>query len=110
MQIYNYCGSKKEDFANFLVCPYQTATPHQSYDNACYKQRLIDMRQLMQDDVLSASNINAITSALEYDFPKEIKSVCKYSKLKLGEKNDIVKPVERLWEYNRETIGKDLGM
>lgn len=110
MQIYNYCGSKKEDFVNFLVYPYQTATPHQSYDNVCYKQRITDMRQLAQDDVLSKSNIDAIKSALEYDFPKEIKKACKDSKVGFCEKNDIVKPVERLWEYNRDTIGRDLGM
>ena len=110
MQIYNYCGSKKEDFTNFLVYPYQTATPHQSYDNVCYKQRITDMRQLAQDGVLSASNINVITSALEYDFPKEVKSACKDCKLGFGERNDVVRPVERLWEYNRETLGKDLGM
>ena len=110
MQIYNYCGSKKEDFANFLVYPYQTATPHQAYDNVSYKQRITDMRQLVQDDVLSASNINAIKSALEYDFPKEMKNACKDSKLGFGEKNEIVKPIERLWEYNRETIGRDLEM
>ena len=110
MQIYNYCGSKKEDFENFLVYPYQTATPHQSYDNVCYKQRVTDMRQLVQDDVLSASNINAITGALAHDFPNEMKNACKDSKVGFSERNDIVKPIERLWEYNRKTIGKDLGM
>lgn len=111
MQIYNYCESgKKEDFENFLVYPYQTATPHQSYDYVCYKQRISDMRQLAQDNVLSASNINAITNALQHDFPKEIKNVCKDVKLGIVKKHEIVKPVERLWEYNRKTIGKDLGM
>ncbi len=110
MQIYNYCGSKKEDFANFLVYPYQTATPHQSYDYVCYKQRIADMRQLVQDDVLSTSNINAITSTLEHDFPKEIKNACKDGKLGFSERNEICKTIERLWEYNRKTIGKDLGM
>ena len=111
MQIYNYCESgKKEDFENFLVYPYQTATPHQSYDYVCYKQRISDMRQLAQDNVLSASNIHAITNALQHDFPKEIKNVCKDVKLGIVKKHEIVKPVERLWEYNRKTIGKDLGM
>ena len=110
MQIYNYCGSKKEDFTNFLVYPYQTATPHQAYDNVCYKQRIVDMRQLVQDGVLSESNINAMTSALKCDFAKEMKNACKESKLGFGERNEIVKPIERLWEYNRKTLGKDLGL
>ena len=110
MQILNYCGSKKDDFTRFLFCPYQTATPHQAYDNTCYKERITDMCQLAQDGVLSTSNIDAITTALDCDFPKEIKSACKDSKLGFGERNDIIKPVERLWEYNRETIGRELGM
>ena len=78
--------------------------------NVCYKQRITDMRQLAQDGVLSTENVNAITGALEYDFPKEMKSACKDSRLGFGERNEIVKPVERLWEYNRQTIGRDLGM
>ena len=110
MQIYNYCGSKKDDFDNFLVFPYQTATPHQSYDNVCYKQRIMDMCQLAEDAVLSKENISAITSALEFDFPKEIKTTCKDSKLSFRERSEIVSPIERLWEYNRKTIGKDLGL
>ncbi len=110
MQIYNYCGSKKDDFDNFLVFPYQTATPHQSYDNVCYKQRIMDMCQLAEDAVLSNKNISAIISALEFDFPKEIKATCKDSKLGFRERSEIVSPIERLWEYNRKTIGKDLGL
>ena len=110
MQIYNYCGSKKDDFDNFLVFPYQTATPHQSYDNVCYKQRIMDMCQLAEDAVLSKENISAITSALEFDFPKEIKATCKDSRLSFRERSEIVGPIERLWEYNRKTIGKDLGL
>ena len=45
-----------------------------------------------------------------FDFSKEIKIACKDSKLSYGEKNEIVSPVERLWDYNRKTIGRDLGM
>lgn len=109
MQIYNYCRRKK-DFSNFLVYPYRTATPHQSHDNVCYKQRIKNLRQLVQDGVLSAQNINAIRSALKYDLPGETKKTCKDIKLSIREKNEIVKPVERLWEYNGETIGRELGM
>ena len=108
--IYNYCGVNKEDFTNFLVFPYQTALPHQLYDKVCYSQRMSDMRQLLQDGVLSEANLKAMMSALEFDFPKEMKKVCKTGKLGMRERNEIVSPIERLWEYNQKTIGKDLGL
>lgn len=110
MAIYTYCGTKKDDFTNFLVQPYQTALPHQLYDKVSYLQRMSDMRQLLQDGVLSESNIKAILDALEYDFSKEMKKACKQKKVGLKDRNAIVSPIERLWEYNRKTIGKDLGM
>ncbi len=110
MQIYYYGGSKKTDFANFLYYPYQTVTPQQLSDNVAYRQRVEDMRQLIKDDVLSESNVNAITSALEFDYPKEMSNVCKEAKVSFVERKEIIKPVERLWEYNRETLGKDLGL
>lgn len=110
MAIYTYCGAQKGDFINFLAQPYQTALPHQLYDKVSYIQRMSDMRQLLQDGVLSESNIKAILDALEYDFPKEMKKACKQKKVGLKERNAIVSPIERLWEYNRKTIGKDLGM
>jgi hypothetical protein len=69
-----------------------------------------DMRQLVQDDVLSSSNIETITSALEFDYPKELIHTCKEAKVSHREKKEIVRPVESLWEYNRETLGKDLGL
>ncbi len=110
LAIYNYCGVNKESFTNFLVYPYQTALPHQLYDKACYSQRMSDMRQLLQDGVLSEANLNAMLSALEFDFPKEMKKVCKNGRLGIRERNEIVSPIERLWEYNRKNIGKDLGL
>ena len=110
MQIYNYCGSKKSDFANFLVYPYQTALPQQMCDYVAYRQRVEDIRQLVRDNVLSDSNVNTITSTIEFDYPKEVSNVCKEAKVGLGERKEIIKPVERLWEYNRETLGKDLGL
>ncbi len=110
MQIYNYCGTKKADFTNFLVYPYQTALPHQTYDNTSYKNRIDNMRQLVQDDVLSTSNIDTLKDTLEFDYPQEMSNVCKETKVSHAEKKELVKPVEGLWEYNRETLGKDLGL
>ena len=110
MAIYNYCGAKKEDFTNFLVYPYQSSLPQQLYDKVSYGQRIYDMRQLLQDGVLSEENLNAILDALEYDFPADMNSICKKNKMSRKDRNEIVSPIERLWEYNQKTIGKDLGL
>ena len=110
MAIYNYCGDKKDDFINFLAYPYQTALPHQLYDKVSYLQRVSDLRQLLQEGVLSQANIKALIDALEYDFAKDFKNTCKKNGVKRKERNQIVSPIERLWEYNQKTIGKDLGL
>lgn len=110
MIIYNYCGTKKDDFGDFLFYPYKTATPQIVEDNACYKQRVVDIREMIDDGVLSNENLKTMKSILQTDFPKEIKQVCKKQKLPRNFINRAVIPAERLWEYNRETIGKDLGL
>ena len=110
MIIYRYCGAKKEDFDSFLLYPYSTATPQQVVDLACYRQRVNDIREMIQDGVLSEKNIEVLVGALKYDFPAEIKQACKQRKLKRSERNKIITPTQRLWEYNQNTIGKDLGL
>lgn len=110
MAIYDYCGAKKDDFINFLAHSYQSALPHQLYDKTNYIQRVCDMRQLLQDGVLSEANIKAMAAALEYDFPADMKDICKKNKFRKKDINEIVVPIERLWEYNQKTIGQDLGL
>lgn len=110
MAVYKYCGTKKGEFESFLFYPYQSATPQIVEDNACYMQRVRDIRELIQDGVLSDGNINVMKSILQTDFSEEIKKACKKQKLPRKFVNKAVIPAERLWDYNRETIGKDLGL
>ena len=110
MVIYDYCGAKKDDFINFLAHSYQSALPHQVYDKVNYIQRVSDMRQLLQDGVLSGANIRAMVAALEHDFPADMKEICKQNNFRKKDRNEIIVPIERLWEYNQKTIGKDLGL
>ena len=110
MIIYKYCGTKKEEFDSFLLYPYSSATPQQVVDIACYRQRVNDIREMIQDGVLSKQNIEVLLGALKYDFPAEIKQACRQRKLKRSERNKIITPAQRLWEYNQKTIGKELEM
>lgn len=110
MTIFNYCGSSKDDFDSFVLYPYQSETPQQVLDELCYLQRVTDIREAIQDGVLSAGNINMLKKALSHDFPKEMKNAMKGKILHPKTKSNIITPVSRLWEYNQKTIGKDLGL
>lgn len=115
MKIYMYCGdlytgNSREDFKNFLVFPYESATPQMWDDNVCYKQRVVDICELIQDGVLSDGNIETLKKILQADFPNELMQACKQQRLSRRVRNKVVNPVEYLWEYNRNTIGKELGL
>ena len=109
MAIFNYCtGTKKADFDNFLYTSYHSSTPQQSYDFMCYADRIREILTLIDDGVLSKSNIEAITRAIKHDFPKEFEQACKSCNIHGRAKHDIVDPIKRLWEYVNNTIGKEL--
>lgn len=110
MIVYNYCGTSKDEFMQFLYFPYTSVTPQQSIDEMNYLQRVKNIRELIQDGVLSPNNIQTLKDALRYNYPKELKSVCKEKALSRKERNQIITPIQRLWEYNNQTIGKELGL
>ena len=110
MAIYFYCEDGKDGFLNFLTTPYESSTPQQKFDYTCYMQRVRDMRELIQDDVLSENNLEILSNALNYDFPGDVKNAVQNKKLHGKAKKKIVDPIKRLWEYNQNTIGKDLGL
>lgn len=108
MTVLFHCEGGKDDFSNFIILPYESATPQQKYDHICYMQRVKNIRELIQDGVLSPRNIETLKKALKHDFPADVKQAVKSKKLHGKDKNRIVDPIERLWEYNQNTIGKDL--
>ncbi len=110
MAIFNYCGKHKYEFESFIATPYSSATPQQVNDNTCYLNRVKNLQTLIQDGVLSNGNIQAMKMALSYDLPAQIKSTCQARKLRRGETNRMVIPLQRLWEYNSQTVGRELGM
>ena len=110
MVIYRYCGASKDDFEGFLCYPYGSATPQQVTDELCYLARVRNIRELIDDGALSTNNIETIKNLINYDFPKEIKNVSKASGIKRLEKKCLVTQCQRLWEYNQNTIGRDLEL
>ena len=110
MQIFNYGVATKDDFENFLYMQYGSATPQQSTDFVSQKQRIKDIRELINEGVLNQKNIEVLTRALKFDFSKTVREIAKEKKIDKKQKNLILRTVDRLWEYNRETVGKDLGL
>jgi len=65
---------------------------------------------LIDDGVMSSYNIETMVKALKHDFPKEVKILCKKQKLSHKLTNETYSPIARLWEYNQQQLGKDLGL
>ena len=109
MAIFMFCNNLvKADFKSFLYFNYASSTPQQTLDSMCYANRVKEIQGLIQDGVLFQGNIDVLKKALNYDFPKEVKKACSICNIHGKRKNNIVEPIERLWEYNNQTIGKDL--
>lgn len=110
MIIYNYCMCHPENFEAFVNYNYPSSTPQMADDSVCYRQRVRDIMELIQDGVLSDRNIEMMKTLLQEDFAQEIKMACKQQGLSRKQRNEAALPVEMLWDYNRETVGRELGL
>ena len=89
MVVYNYCKGKREDFQNFLFLPYGSFTPQKTTDYISYFHRVNNLRQVIQEDLLSSNNIKTLRNSLNFDFPAEIKRVCLERGINAKEYNKI---------------------
>ena len=100
-----------KEFDKFLKRPYHTTTITNRHDDEkTYPERVKAIRNLLHAGKLSDNNIEAIKTALKYDLSGKLKelgnnarAIKKYFKSSVG-------MTQYLWEYNRNTIGRDLGM
>lgn len=110
MQVINLGGEKKKDFECFISTPYPSWTPHQTVDHLSYIQRINDIRELIDEDVLTQDNLDTMINVLKFDFAKEVKAFCKDNKINKEIKKRVSNSVDRLWEFNINTLGRDLGL
>lgn len=108
MQLIPYVGEKREEFDNFIYYNYRSATPQQAIDSACYASRLNEIKQLLQDGVLSEGNVEIIKKILKHNFPKEVEDVCAQLHIQGKRKHSIVDPVKWLWDYNNNEFNREL--
>ena len=111
MEIMSKCGTSKSDFQNFLYTPYYSVTPQHKKDYLCYIERAHHMREVIQDDVIPEKVRNTLEAALKSGMSNEIKNNCHKTGIYSGKqyKNSVV-PMQRLEDYNINTIGKELGL
>lgn len=100
----------EETFDKFLKIPYFSTSSFNIFDNEQnYPIRLKQIRKLLNKGRLNDKQIKALKTALQYDLSENIKTLGKQYK-----EPKIFKPTvelsKHLWEYNRNTIGRDLGM
>lgn len=109
-KILNTITKRRNDFLNFINIGYSTYGPDMWMDDEVpYKQRLKDIKEIINDNVLSENIIQKLKLALNYDYPEKIKENFK----KFNDKdfhNSTYNAFANLWEYNRNTLKDDLGL
>ena len=100
----------KERFVQFAKHPYFSYTPQGgSSPSVNYFTRIKQIKQLIQDQVLTPKQIKIIKQALQYDFPEEIRQAGSHPFLQ-GDVIPAYDSVSQLWDYNRTELGKELSM
>ena len=99
----------KWGFKEFLKSFYSSATPLDTTDFYSYNSRMRELRDLLFYDKLTAKQIALLRSTIKSDYPKAILKTCKYYHLPEFSMHTS-QPFQYLWEYNRNTLGRDLGM
>ena len=74
-----------------------------------YSERMALLRKVISDGKLNSSHIDTIRKELEYELPDAIKALGNKYNFKKKSKHPY-EMTARLWDYNRNTIGRDLGM
>ena len=110
-EIFNkYHTDPDEIFKYFKMKPYRAFNfTSKITDPKTLKQRLDDIVEEAYSGNFSMEQLNILKKALNYDLPKLIKDLSqKYKMNNFG--NIQYEMFARLWDFNREHLGKNLGM
>ena len=95
-------------FQEFITQPYYSYTPLCCSTTAVtYENRIRDIKRLIQDQVLTPKQIKMLSTALNYDFPAEIRDAGKHPFLQ-DKASVSYDAVSRLWDYNNTELDKEL--
>ena len=105
----NYYGT--DGFKYFLnKFEYDTYTPIEYIDDELtYAKRVKAIMEHIQNGDLTNKSISLLKKEIEYDFPEKLTEICKNPYLR-SYKDTVYELYSRLWEYNRDVVGKELGI
>ena len=109
MRILHLGVTDRDEFQRVLDAPYSSYTIMGDIKTGTYKGRVVEIMDLLQSNKLPPAEIARLKEALKYDLPKAMLEQ-KNNKI-LGEyAQKASDETARLWDYNRDTIGKELGL
>jgi len=103
MRLYDYNGSSKDRFQDFLTDVKDTYYPFDYEKFISHRDRIKKINSLIASGDLSPESIAFLKSATEYDYPKIYRDVHKEYLLTTGTDYNY-DMISRLWDYNRETL------
>ena len=105
------CGLEWKDFNSFINMKYTHIIPSGIGEYRSHKERIESIMELLHGGKLSSENINLLERALRYDLPKQVKTTYDILPSKLQESEKYAySSFAQLWDYNRETLGKELEL
>lgn len=109
-RILDFTKYQEKPFTTFLNRKYDSYCPYFGLDGyISYKDRMKHLKEIVNDGVLSDSQIKKIKDFLNYDFPENFQeNLKKY--IEKDKNNQAYNLFARLWEYNRESLGKELNL
>ena len=109
MHVLRFDMQSKLQFDTFLISPYTTPNMLGSLDYNCYRNRINDIKELLQDGVLTPNQIALMKRAIGYNLPKEVKKVGKNHHFK-SYRQSAYDATARLWDYHQKDLGRELNL
>lgn len=105
------CNSN-ENFLTFITeRPTKSYTIQQTSDpRLTHRQRIQNIIKEIEASNFSKENITLLKRALSYDLPSLTRKTIDSTSLLEELGNQVYNPLAYLWDYNRETLGKELGL
>jgi len=100
----------REDFKHFLGVSYLSFGLQLEPEFKNYYDRIMTIKKYILSGKATDSNIDTIRKTLEVDYPADIKNTGEEFQFDEEEINKAYTPISYMWEFNREMLGKDLGL
>lgn len=97
-----------ESFKQFLTSERIAFGPLTNWLENTYLNDITTLRECLAKGLIKNEYTDLLIKELEYDLPKEIKTIGKAHKTNHPQRD--YEYVARLWDYHRKHIGKDLGL